>query len=173
VIPELQAGGQRLIHAARLYRASRAPLIIMSGGNVVRDDRYEDESIAAADMMVELGVPRSALATETRSRNTYENAVETARVLREKGLRRVLLVTSASHMPRAMAVFRSQDIDSVAQPTHVISVEVEKPGPLRWLPDAEFLQHSQLAIKEYLGFFVYRWRGWISDDYGFLPSRIK
>lgn len=172
VIPELQEGGQRLIHASRLYHASRAPLVVLSGGNLTRDDSYEKESAAAADIMVELGVPRAALATETRSRNTYENAVETARLLRDKGLRRVLLVTSASHMPRAMAVFRSQGIDCVAQPTHIISVQSSKPSLLRWLPNTEFLLQSQWAIKEYIGFFVYRWRGWISEDYGYSPSRI-
>jgi len=172
VVPELHFGGQRLIHAARLYQASRAPVVILSGGNLYDDDRYEDEAVASADIMVELGVPRTALEIEPRSRNTYENAVETAKVLREKGLRRVLLVTSASHMPRAMAVFRSQGIDCIAQPTHIISVATSNPGPLRWLPDAEFLLHSQFAIHEYLGFFTYRWRGWISDEYGFTPSRV-
>jgi len=95
LVPELHYGGQRLIHAARLYQASRAPLVILSGGKLFSDDRYEDEAVAAADIMVELGVPRSALAIEASSRNTYENAVETAKVLRKKGLRRVLLVTSA------------------------------------------------------------------------------
>lgn len=172
VVPELLSGGQRLLHGARLYRSSRAPLVVLSGGNTFGSDTLEQEATAALQIMIEFGIPESAITIEARSRNTYENAVETARLLKSKGLRRILLVTSASHMPRAMAVFRSQNIDSIAQPTQIVSVDTEVPVVLRWIPDAEHLYHTQLAIKEYLGFFVYRWRGWISDDYGFKPGRV-
>ncbi len=172
VVPELLAGGQRLLHAARLYRASRAPLVVVAGGNAFRSGNDDqEEATAAREILMELGVPGSAIVAETQSRNTYENAIETAQILRDKGLRRILLVTSASHMPRAMAVFRSQQIDSIAQPTQIVSVETDRPSLLRWIPEAEYLHHSRIAIKEYFGFFVYRWRGWISDEYGFMPAR--
>jgi uncharacterized SAM-binding protein YcdF (DUF218 family) len=70
-----------------------------------------------------------------------------------------LLVTSALHMPRALATFRALGVDTIPAPTDFEAVP-QPFHPLRWLPDAETLAASTQAIKEYLGLWVYRWRGW-------------
>jgi uncharacterized SAM-binding protein YcdF (DUF218 family) len=109
----------------------------------------------------DLGVPADRILMEETSRNTRENAIETAKILRERALDKVLLVTSAYHMRRALGVFRKAGIDAIPAPTDHQSRSIVGLGPLAWVPDAEALRDSTLVLKEYLGIQVYRWRGWI------------
>jgi uncharacterized SAM-binding protein YcdF (DUF218 family) len=84
-----------------LYDAGAAPRLLLSGGG---------EPVSEAQVMAELakaaGVPPGALLCEATSRNTAENALNSASLLRELGLSRVLLVSSRAHLPRARCLFR-------------------------------------------------------------------
>jgi uncharacterized SAM-binding protein YcdF (DUF218 family) len=111
------------------------------------------------NLLVELRVPRERILLEEQSRNTRENAVHSADLLKARGFETVLLVTSAFHMRRALAAFRAVGVEAIPAPTD-FRRSASKPGVLAWLPDAEALQRSTIGIKEYLGFWVYRWRGW-------------
>jgi uncharacterized SAM-binding protein YcdF (DUF218 family) len=75
----------------------------------------------------------------------------TGEILRERGFARVLLVTSALHMPRAMTLFRAQGIDAVAAPTDLQSIYNPARTVLDYLPDGESLYRTTLAVKAYLG----------------------
>jgi uncharacterized SAM-binding protein YcdF (DUF218 family) len=112
------------------------------------------------DMLRVLGVPDAAMRHEGRSRNTLENARFSRDLVQQVGARRVLLVTSSLHMPRALATFRAAGFRAVPAPTDVEVVDRAKPTPLRWLPDAEALEGGTRALKEYLGIAVYWLRGW-------------
>jgi uncharacterized SAM-binding protein YcdF (DUF218 family) len=70
-----------------------------------------------AEIMHMLGVPRAAILEESGSRNSHENAAYTGHPLLAHNLHRILLVTSAIAMPRALAAFRHQGIDAIAAPT--------------------------------------------------------
>ena len=153
---DLSASTDRVWHAARLYHAGKAPLLVLSGG----DDRATSEMSEAHAMgkfLAELGVPTQALLLEENSRNTAENAAFSARLLQQKGIQRVLLITSAMHMPRALAHFQAQGLEFVP-------VAIDQTGPmsqrgvLAWLPDAGALERSSRAMKEYVGGWVMRWR---------------
>lgn len=93
---------RRLNHAIGLFEAGAAPLLVLSGGGT--------GPVAEAEIMrqqvVARGVPDVALLVEPRSRNTVENARETARLLRPRNGRRVLLVSDRAHLPRAALLFR-------------------------------------------------------------------
>ena len=92
--------------------------------------------------------------TEEVSRNTRENAQFTKRVLDERGFKKVLVVTSALHMPRAMKIFQSICPKVVPAPTD-FEVEAERPLTLLdWLPDAGALEGSSRAFKEIVGSLV-------------------
>ena len=161
VYPELNEAADRLIGAWRLYRAEKAPMIVVSGGNLPWRARGSPEAELAANLLIELGLPPSAIVVETGSRNTYENAVNTAAIFEEKGWTRGLLVTSAVHMPRALAAFQMAGLDVVP-----VSADVQVRFPLfdsalDFLPDAEALERTTSAIKEIIGSAVYRARGWI------------
>ncbi|NJN55953.1 MAG: YdcF family protein [Anaerolineae bacterium] len=90
--------------------------------------------------------------------------------MREVEAETVLLVTSAIHMPRSVAIFEKQGIEVIPAPTDYEYVqpdwdEGEGAGWFYWgmslLPDAESLQLTTRVLKEYVGMFIYGLRGWL------------
>lgn len=146
--PDLGASADRLWHAARLHRAAKAPLLVLSGGTVHEGEVPEAE--AMRQFLVELGVPGSAMVLEPASVTTGQNAAFSAQLLRQRDVRQVLLVTSALHMRRASGLFERAGIRVVAAPTdHEV---VSRPFTLLdVVPDAEALEGSGRAIKEIVG----------------------
>ena len=157
---ESQIGGNRLLHAFRLYKAGKAPLIIISGGNAFPQKDLLSEAAYSSDILVEWGIPEESIVVEGNSRNTRENAQETAEILRELEIKNVLLVTSALHMPRALLTFRSAGVDAVPSSSSVGS-QSEHPAILDWLPSVSGLGKIEAVLHESLGILVYRLRGWI------------
>jgi uncharacterized SAM-binding protein YcdF (DUF218 family) len=157
--PDLGRASDRVWHAARIYHAGKAPRVIVSGGSMPWAGDRRSEADAMLRFLADLGVPPAAILLEGRSRNTRENALYTGEILGAEGFDRVLLVTSALHMPRALATFRAVGIDAVPAATD-FEVMPEPAHLIRWLPDAEALSDSTRALKEYVGWWVYRWRGW-------------
>jgi uncharacterized SAM-binding protein YcdF (DUF218 family) len=146
---DLKLGADRVWHAARIYRAGKAPLILLSGGS----DRDLDTTSEAAAMQVflrDLGVPDAAMLLEEHSRTTHENAVNSAELLNARGIRRILLVTSALHMRRAVLEFEGQGLTVIPATTDVEAVAMPL-TPLRLLPDADALAGSARAFKELAG----------------------
>lgn len=93
---------RRTARAIELYRAGTAPLLLLSGGG----RGAEAEAAIMRRLALRAAVPEAALVVEPNSRNTWENARESARLLRRRGLRRVLLVSDRAHLPRAALLFR-------------------------------------------------------------------
>lgn len=158
--PDLRYAADRYWHAARLYHAGKAPMVLISGGRVAWQGQGPSEAEIGLNFLADLGVPRDATVLETESRNTRENAVYTGEIIEALDVSNVLLVTSAAHMRRALGTFRGAGIEVVAAPTD-FEVFEEPTHLLRWIPDAEALHRSTKALKEFLGYYVYCWRGWI------------
>ena len=166
----LTGGADRLTYGAELYRAHKAPLVILSGGGMPWNEGLPPESTQMSEIMQMLGVPRSAILEEPASRNSHENAAYTSHLLLARKLHRVLLVTSAMTMPRALATFRHEGIDAIAAPTDftpglgedsssgVSELEVDA---LNLLPSPQTLVESSAALHEYIGLALYRLSGWI------------
>lgn len=152
--PDLNAAADRAWHAARLYRAGRAPTVICSGGRAPQSRAAGPECPDVARLLAELGVPAPAIVLENASRTTRENAEHTARLL-DPGAR-VLLVTSALHMRRALDAFRAAGI--AAEPA--ATDHVHHPGRRRslaaLLPSADALMLSTAVWHEALGRLWYR-----------------
>lgn len=144
--------------AAQLYRAERAPLILLSGAAL---DGSQSEAETMANALRKSGIPSDALLLERKSFNTYENAVYSARILKKLGISRVLVVTSALHMPRAIAVFSKQGLTPIAAPSAPQIKVPDDPDFSFWLPDQRTFFASRSIIKEYIGLLVYWLRGWI------------
>lgn len=159
--PDLNSAADRAVHGARLYRAGKAPLVVATGG--ARLGGTLTQAAGVADLLVELGVPREAILTADASRNTYEDALGTRRLLAEREAGALLLVTSALHMPRALATFRAAGLQPIPSPTDFEVSALDRLGPLAWIPDPEALQGSSRAVKEVLGCFGYALRGWIES----------
>ena len=147
---DLGAAADRVWYAARLFHAGKAPLLLLSGGSDPERDAFS-EARAMALFLADLGVPGQAMLLEDRSRNTRENATFSAALLKTRGIERILLVTSALHMPRAVALFKAQGLQVVPAPTDFEANRAPPPGMLAWLPEALALDASARAIKEIVG----------------------
>jgi uncharacterized SAM-binding protein YcdF (DUF218 family) len=93
---------RRVERGVSLYHADAAPLLLLSGGG----RGAEPEAVVMRRLALAAAVPEEALLVEPHSRNTWENACESARLLRQRGLRRVVLVSDRTHLPRAALLFR-------------------------------------------------------------------
>ncbi len=149
----LNESALRRIHAAaRLYHRGLSPLVIISGGNPASSERPQPADFRA-EFAGELGIPRSAIILEKESQNTYLSGVNVAALCREKGIERVLLVTDAAHMRRAMASFEAQGL--------TVSPAPADPWALGWETPTVRLRKFLAALHEYGGLLYYRWKGWI------------
>jgi uncharacterized SAM-binding protein YcdF (DUF218 family) len=158
--PELSEAGDRVVHAARLFLAGKAPLILVSGGRLPWQGEGPAEAVGISALLELLGVPNRAIVREEASTNTYENCVNSKRLLDARAAREVLLVTSALHMRRAFATCRSAGLAVRAAPTDY-QVAGNEADRLDLVPDAEALLLTHVALRERLGFLVYQRRGWI------------
>jgi len=165
----LSEAGDRVLYAARLYRDGKASPVIASGGRIGWLSGARPEATDMARLLRFMGVPATAIVTETEALNTHQNATRVRAILARRGIERVLLVTSALHMPRALGAFRQQGIEAVPAPTDFLATRAERralnrsvaASVLALIPDAERLKTSTQALKEYLGLAVYWLRGWI------------
>ena len=157
-----EIGGNRSLHAFRLYKANKAGLIIVSGGNVFPQKGIKSEASYTAEVLQEWGVPEEDILVEGGSRNTYDNAIATKKLMESRQIDKILLVTSGFHMPRALATFRTVGIDAIPAPSSYSIVDYSRPPILNWIPSLGNLGKMQAVIRENLGILVYRYRGWIS-----------
>jgi len=150
-----QLMNSRLASAAHAWAAGRAPVIILSGGGGRNGTgRGRSEADRMAEAIALLGVPESALVLEDRSRSTEENAQFTGRIGRQRGIRRILLVTSSLHMPRASLLFREAGFEVVPVPAPEHAIQQSWAG--RWVPTGRALWRSGRALKEYAGLLAIR-----------------
>ena len=131
-----------------LFRAGRAPLVLLSGDGDAR---------RMAAMLERQGVPAAAVRLESASHTTYENARNCAALLRGDGARSILLVTSPAHMRRAAASFEKQGLQVIPAPA--LPPPAHAPGS-EWVPRRAVLWDASHTLHEYIGLWVYRLRGW-------------
>ena len=136
-------------------RSASADAIVVLGGCLAPE---RPPRLSAG--LVEWGVPRTAILVDARSRTTRENAVEAERILTARGARSLLRVTSALHMPRAVAAFRMTRLSVTPSPTDYLVVDPEKAALLEWFPSPGSMTQFQAALWERGGLVYYRLRGW-------------
>jgi uncharacterized SAM-binding protein YcdF (DUF218 family) len=152
----MSLGMERTICGTELYTQGFAPRLLVAGGDGTIFGPGPIEAFEMQKLAKRLGVPEGAIVLDTESRSTYENAVQAKRIL---GPVSVLLVTSASHVPRAAALFRKQGFHVTAYPCGFLVKD--QPGgrwdgnPFDLIPSAEALHRSAIAISEIAGIVVY------------------
>lgn len=159
---ELGFAGDRLLCAFELYRAGKAPVILLSGGSMSSTSPGSldvSEARLAERILEKWGIPPAAILIEGQSRTTDENARLSQRILAAHGLTRILLVTSAHHLRRAGMAFRRNGLTVLPFPADFLAADEEGSGiPLSLIPDAKALYDSGLAIKEWIGIAVFPFR---------------
>lgn len=160
VYAEMHPAADRAWHAARLYKAGKAPIILTTG---------QSDEQAVRFLLLDLGVPEAALVSEPDARNTEENAQFAARILSKRktlsAVPRILLVTSAFHMRRAKMMFERAFAKMPEPRIEVIPAATDYEGlnrsgplsPTDFVPSAACMDDRTLIFKEILGYWGYRW----------------
>lgn len=151
----------RLINGLELYFAQKADRILLSGGigTLFAQEFMEAEEVGM--FLHDLSIPDSVVLLESSSRNTYENIRNTKELLQKEGLTEpVILVTSAFHMRRALAICQKQGLEVIPFSTDLLY------QPPRWIlqdwlfPDGGAPKVWGLLIKEWIGTIVYKLKGY-------------
>jgi uncharacterized SAM-binding protein YcdF (DUF218 family) len=145
----------RTVVAVRLHKRFHAGPLIFAGGSGEPLAPGLDEGGAMRDLAVELGVPPEEVITEGRSRTSGESARLTAALLEPRGIRRILLVTSAYHLPRSVRLFRRQGLEVVPYPAEFLS----RPRSFQlrsFVPVLGRLYVVDTALHEYFGMLADR-----------------
>lgn len=152
----------RLHHAVELYKLGKVKKILLSGGSGSVFSQEISESMEVKRYLLRMGLPESDIIVEPTSRNTHENALFTANLLKEINPqpKKLLLITSAHHLPRARKCFIKVGVsvtpfavDSTSEPStfHLANL----------VPNIGALITWQSLFKEWIGCFVYWMRGWL------------
>lgn len=156
-VSELNESGDRLIEAYRLAQLYPEARIVATGGSGQLVSDSEPEATTMERFFTALGVSGERLVLEGASRNTAENATLTAEALGGTDAR-IILVTSAFHMPRSMALFRRAVFDPIAWPTDYRAAGSE--GFSLDLSDpVDNLKTATTAMREWVGLIAYRFTG--------------
>lgn len=184
---EVNEAGDRLLFAARLYQMGVAEHLLVTGGNIEWLGSSVSEAGGMRELLMLMGVPEAAVLVEDQARNTYENATYSRGLLESRGFAHVagageasegagdevvpvVLVTSAMHMPRSVAIFEKQGFKVIPAPVDYVVTRGDpalsrRPGFGEWflhlLPSVDNLEVSTRVIRERIGLLVYGLRGWL------------
>lgn len=155
-------GFDRMVQTLTLYKQHKIKQILITGDNGYLTDNNLHEASQMKQLLIGWGVPAEDIITEEKSRNTYENAVETKKIIApmlHPGFK-ILLVTSGTHMRRARACFIKTGLQFDTLSTDLYT------GPKRYytfedfiIPSADALNEWQKLLKEMVGYVAYALTG--------------
>jgi uncharacterized SAM-binding protein YcdF (DUF218 family) len=151
-------GAARVLEAARVFQLLGGSLVVSSGGSAEGQDMIPESEVMRRALL-ELGVPDSSIVLESESKVTRDEAVFTAKILRDRGITSCIVVTSDTHMRRALATFRRAGLNAV--PAIALNPMGFASARRRWVPTQQALEFSQEVVHEYIGLAWYRLRGWL------------
>jgi len=156
---------ERFLAGLELIAAERAPRLVFTGGWSPRSPDAEPEGDVNRRDAIALGVTPERILTTERVRNTAEEAVAVTALLHQHGIGdpgaapHVLLVTSAYHMPRSVALFERAGLAVTPFPIHFRQDTARRPSVADLLPSGQALSETETALRELYGRVVYR-VGW-------------
>lgn len=144
---QLSPYGDRVRLAAALYTRGRTPFLVTSGSSL---DGERDFSAETSALWSELGIPEAAIVRQAEPRNSAGEIAAYARLVEERGWRRVAIVSSARHLPRALALCRRYHLAADALPS---DFRAEQPSwdVLTIVPNGAAFAEVENAVWEYLG----------------------
>jgi len=145
---------QRLFTGVDLWRTVPGARLVISGGGY----RRIPDAVVMANLAEQLGVPAASIEVEDRSRTTWQNARYVA-ALSPPVPKRIWLVTSALHMPRALGAFRARGFEPCAWPSGLQDAKLHF-GPQVFIPQGEAVTTSTLALHELFGSVEYAAMEW-------------
>lgn len=151
----------RFLQALDLYNRKKIKNILLSSGAGTIQFRNQVESDILRKFLIDNHVPDSLIVVENQSDNTHENAIETKKIIQKKHYTSVLLITSATHIPRARRCFEKEGIVVDVFPTDkLVSIWRYDPEYLL-VPNIYALKRWDTFIHEFIGVIVYKIMGYI------------
>ncbi len=155
----------RFVQPALLYKKGLVKKILISGGEVIitgiRGD-FLKEGQSTMEILENLGVKKEDIIWERTSKNTYENARNSAEILKKNyPNQEVLLCTSAFHLRRATACFEKQGIKTIPLVADIKSEPREFTFDKIIVPKEDNLQRTKWILKEWIGFVMYKLAGYV------------
>lgn len=166
MIPEVNGAGDRIIYGVKLYKDGLVDHLIVTGATADWQGTFATTPAQDMSTLLQLmGVPADAIIEEDDSLNTFEDAQFSAEIIQENGWKKVILVTSALHMPRAARLFEKAGIEVIPAPVDYIITDQEWAD--LWTPSVEnilinimptsaCLKSTTSSMKEYIGMAVNR-----------------
>ena len=148
---------RRVAHAVRVAEERRIDVLLLSGG---KGGPGPSEAAVMRQLVLDFGIADERIVTEERSRNTFENGVYTGRIVRDRGWRRLTIVTDAWHMRRALYVFRRLGMDAGGDP-------VRRP------PDVSRLAWARAYADDRAALVRSAWLFWIGRDKEIVESIMR
>ena len=166
---EVNAAADRVLYGIKLYQQKVAPVILLSGGDIdFIDNSPSTPADDMATLMEMLGIPPASMIIQNQSLNTQQDAEFSCALIKENGFERVILVTSAFHMPRSVALFESQGCPVIPAPTDFsitqagwesLSHPTLQEFVLDLLPSYSHISTITKTMKEYFGMWYYQLTG--------------
>jgi uncharacterized SAM-binding protein YcdF (DUF218 family) len=158
-LKNLSESGERLEAGIRLHEQGNAPWLVFTGGKIPWERRKEVEGELARREAVKRGVPADRIVVTREVGNTWDEARAVAELMKKHGWKRIILVTSAWHMPRSARLFRKAEVEFAAFP---VDFRFDRTRPLTlldFLPKAESLADTERALRECYGIAFYALTG--------------
>ena len=152
----------RFCQTIQLYEQKKVRKILISGGSgsILHQDETEADKIKV--FLKSLHVPESDIIMEMTSRNTHENASNTASYLKKHDVKaKCVLITSAQHMPRAYGCFKKEGLNVTAYSTNFLAFQRRYDLDILVIPKSYILTRWECLIKEWVGYFSYKIAGYL------------
>ncbi|MDR0941773.1 MAG: YdcF family protein, partial [Bacteroidales bacterium] len=152
-----QNSSDRLWQALWLYKQGKVKKIILSGGEGRIMKRGYTESESTRDFLIDIGFSTDDIIVETQSRNTFENIQYSKHILDSlQYTDTILLITSATHLPRAMACAQKAQLPAHAFSTDYTIAPSKYSIDFYLIPDSSALEQWRKLIREFIGFVMYK-----------------
>lgn len=158
---EFGEGVERILTGIQLVKNGYGEILIISGGNGDLFNQNKSEARLLKKFVIDSGIPAESILIDSDSRNTYENAVNTKSLMEQHKISRIILVTSASHIPRAVGCFEKLDIHPIPYGVDYHAESQPQYSPLDLIPSVGALRQTSYIIHEYVGLLMYKLAGYI------------
>jgi uncharacterized SAM-binding protein YcdF (DUF218 family) len=145
---------QRVFAGVALWQNIPGARLVIAGGGGGRIR----EAVPMANLAMRMGVPETAVEIEDRSRNTWQNARNVA-ALSPPVSKRIWLVSSPMHLPRALEAFRAWGFKPCAWPSNAVKDSPDL-WSAAWLPQGGSIRQTAIAFHELIGSLEYRFLAW-------------
>ena len=155
-LPNLTDTVERLEAGIALAQAGKAPWLVFTGGKIPWENHDKVEGEDSREVAVRRGVPAEKILITREIDNTNGEARAVADLMKERGWKKIILVTTGWHMPRSAWLFRRAGVDCVIFPVDFRRDRQKGVTPMDFVPKADALLETEITLRELYGNLFYR-----------------